>query len=129
MEEAATVELADRLLAELPALLPPGDVATVAEELSGLVERGRAGEPVEEELLDVLHRHPALRRRAAELAGGESGLGVQPPPGLGRAPMPPRYVCPQDGYEWFHLDLSDPVPACPNDGVPLVREHGGGTGP
>ncbi|MFI7124456.1 hypothetical protein ACIBQ1_02110 [Nonomuraea sp. NPDC050153] len=129
MEEAATVELADRLLAELPALLAPGDVADAAEELSGLIERGRAGEPVEEEFLDVLHRHPALRRRAAELAGSESDLGVQPPPGPGRAPMPPRYVCPQDGYEWFHLDLSEPVPTCPNDGVALVLDHEGGTGP
>ncbi|MET9248021.1 hypothetical protein [Nonomuraea sp. NPDC003709] len=129
MEDGATIELADRLLAELPALLDPGDVAATAEELSALIERGRGGEPVDEEILRFLRRHPPLRRRAAELVDSESSRGVQPPPGPGRAPMPPRYVCPQDGYEWFHLDLAKPVPTCPNDGAPLVRDHEGGTGP
>ncbi|MEV6033241.1 hypothetical protein AB0L65_18960 [Nonomuraea sp. NPDC052116] len=129
MGDAATIELADRLLAELPTLLAPREVAATAEELSALIERGRGGEPVEEEFLGFLRRHPSLRERAAELVGSESGLGVQPPPGLGRAPMPPRYVCPQDGYEWFHLDLAKPVPTCPNDGAPLVRDHEGGTSP
>ncbi|MFG6197941.1 hypothetical protein [Nonomuraea sp. JJY05] len=129
MEDAATIELADRLLAELPALLNPGEVAATAEELSALIERGRDGEPVDEEFLGFLHRHPSLHGRATELAGSERDLGLQPPPGPGRAPMPPRYVCPRDGYEWFRLDLAEPVPACPNDGTPLVRDHEGGTSP
>ncbi|MFI6732057.1 hypothetical protein ACIBI9_03920 [Nonomuraea sp. NPDC050451] len=125
MEDAAMIELAVRLLAELPTLLNPGEVAAAAEELSALIQRGRGGEPVDEEFLGFLSRHPSLRGRAAELADSESSRGVQPPPGPGRAPMPPRYVCPQDGYEWFHLDLAKPVPTCPNDGAPLVRDESG----
>lgn len=123
MDDAATLDLARRLRAELPRLLAadgPDQVAAVTADLSDLIARGDAGEPVAMPILRLLRGHPELRRRANELAPQRSDRAVVPPPGGIRVPLGPRYVCPNGDFEYFRRDIAQPVPPCPHDGAELV---------
>jgi hypothetical protein len=93
MDEATVNDLAEQLRLELPSLLGADDAAAVDVELAGLLERGRLGESVSEEILRLLRRHPALRRRAAEIVAHPPTRGIQTPGDL----LPPWYVHPVDG--------------------------------
>jgi hypothetical protein len=128
MDEKTAHDLAQQLRLELPALLgADDDAAAVDSQLAEFLERGRLGDSVGEEILRLVRRHPTLRQRAAELVAPGPTRSIQPPPGDRRLPAPPRYVCPVDGYEWYHIDGAQPIPTCPNDGTSLVRDLDRGT--
>lgn len=127
MDDAATLELAKRLRAELPSLLSteePGELGAITGELADLIERGEAGEPVTIQILRLLRGQPILRQRANELVKPMSErTGVIPPPGGIRVPLGPRYVCPNGDFEFFRRDVSQLVPTCPHDGANLILEN------
>jgi hypothetical protein len=121
VDEATTLALARRLCPELPFLVPAADMDRLAGELTGLIQRGEAGEPVGTEILGLLHGYPTLRHRANELEAPEVRRSVLArPPGDIALPLGPRYVCPNGDFEYFLRDVSQPVPACPHDGADLV---------
>ncbi|MET7424248.1 hypothetical protein [Dactylosporangium sp. NPDC005555] len=122
MDDAVSVELAQRLREELPTLLDAGAVAGADAVLADIVERGRRGERVTVPLLTYVRGVPALRQRAGELVPADGQRGVHPPPGVARVPLAPRYVCPNGDYEYFRIDVARPVPTCPHDGADLVAD-------
>lgn len=81
MDEATVHDLAEQLRLELPSLLDADEAAAVDAELAGLLERGRLGDLVSEEILRLLRRHPALRRRAAQIVAHPPARGIEPPAG------------------------------------------------
>lgn len=123
MDDAAILALAREIRAELPDLLPTlaaDRLAAITAEVDELIERGENEGAVRGPILRLLGGHPALRRRANELADPAVFRGVVPPPGPVRVPVAPRYVCPNGDYEFFRRDVSQPVPVCPHDGAGLI---------
>src|SRR5690349_13233009 len=92
MDEATARDLAEQLRLELPALLDADDATAVDAELAGLLERGRRGDLVSEEILRLLRRHPALRRRAAEIVAHPPTRSIHPASGDPNRPWPVRPV-------------------------------------
>jgi hypothetical protein len=121
MDEEATRRMAQRLLDELDTLVDADQVAGLRDQLTDLVDRGRRDEQVAVPIIRIVRAHPALRRAATSYETVDDPTRVfAAPPGDRRLPLPPRYVCPVDGYEFFRHDLARPVPPCPNDGTALV---------
>ena len=98
MDEATVHDLAEQLRLELPSLLDADQAAAVDAELAGLLERGRLGDLVSEEILRLLRRHPALRRRAAQIVAHPPARGIEPPAGN---PLLPRSGWPVDDDRGF----------------------------
>jgi hypothetical protein len=123
MDEEDSRRLAQRLLGDLDALLAPEQAAEIRDRLTDLVDRGDRGEAVTVPIIRLIRDHPELRRAATtyELIDDPTRTILLPPGDL-RLPLPPRYVCPVDGYEFFRHDLARPVPPCPNDGTALVLD-------
>lgn len=100
--------------------LPPEMQQTVRE----LLRRARAGEKVDNAILETVSRNPQAREwlRLALFTEEVTRLGYEQLPGM-PGPIPARslWVCPQCGFQWRVFRRDRPVPRCPNDGSPLER--------
>jgi hypothetical protein len=115
------VELAEAIRPDLPVLAPD----TVGE-LDRLLDQLRSGEPVNDDVLELLTSTAPLRRRVNELLPtvedvekGGAGYGFQEMPGHGEPVSATIYVCPHGDYRYPVLEVGEPIPLCPNHKVPL----------
>jgi hypothetical protein len=133
----------DAHLREAARLLRPalGDLvgagaADYDQRVRSLLERGAAGEDVDDDLAEVLTRSPEVQAWVASVLEDPehrpphlqavTERSYQGPPGKAAPVAAQRYACPVDGdYVWYRPFVGVPVPACPDhDGVVLVRQDG-----
>lgn len=125
MDEDDSRRLAQRLLEDLDELLDPTRAGALRDQITDLIDRGERGEAVTVPIIQLIRDHPDLARAAATYdLIDDPARTILLPPGNPRLPLPPRYVCPVDGYEYFRHDLARPVPPCPNDGTELLLDAG-----
>jgi hypothetical protein len=122
MDNEELVELAEAIRPDMATLAPEA-----ADELNTLVQRLRAGEPVEDDMVELLTSTAALRRRVNELRPidddvekGGAGYVFQEMPGHGEPVAATEYACPHGDYRYPVLEVGEPIPLCPNHKVPLV---------
>lgn len=127
MSQSTILKAAKTIRQFLPQLL--GEQAeAVDQELADLIIRCQAGEPLENQITNLLASHDATRKWMRDFMAN----GSPPPtrgPGYEHNQLPglafvgaPKYVCPHGDYIWHHIDSSDPIPTCPTHDCPLVRE-------
>lgn len=121
MDRDELLELAEAIRPDLPALAPD-----TADQLDELLDQLRFGEPVNDDVLELLTSTAPLRRRVNELlpseADAEKGgadYGFQEMPGHGEPVAATSYVCPHGDYRYPVLEVGEPIPVCPNHKVPL----------
>lgn len=125
MPESTILEAAKSIRQFLPDLL--GEQAPeVDHQLADLLNRHQAGEPMENQVTNLLASHPPTREWMYNFLAADAvqtrSLGYNPLPGIPKIDAP-RYVCPQGDYIWHHIDSSDPIPACPTHHCPLIRDE------
>jgi hypothetical protein len=116
------VELADAIRPELPQLAP-----TAVAKLAVLLDRLRSGEPVDDDIFELLTSTASLRERVnallpaeADVDKGETGHDLQELPGHGEPVAAVMYACSEGDYTYPVLEVGEPIPLCPNHNVPLV---------
>jgi hypothetical protein len=118
MDREELVRLAETLRSELAADAVP--------ELDALVVRLRSGEPVDDEVYEVLTSTKPLRQRMNELVPanededkGVAGRAFQELPGHGEPVAAITYACPEGDYSYPALEVGEPIPLCPTHNVRL----------
>jgi len=135
MEEQDVLSLVETIRPEIPRLLGAQTAASTLADLDPLVERLRTGEPLGDEIFELLTGHDALRRRVDQLLAPEldavkhidvAGLTGSPAytelPGHGEVVAAAVFVCPHGDYRFPVLEVGETVPDCPVHAVPLVPE-------
>ena len=94
---------------------------SVDPSLVELLRRARAGEDVDDCLVQVLSSQPRLHEWVVDFIETwppQTSQGTKGAPGLAGRAAPvaaPRYVCPVDGLvSWYRRSLSEVVPSCPD---------------
>ena len=91
-------------------------------KLGALIERGTAGERVDNEIIDLLREDERTRTWLQEYLGDESLLATRsysPTPGKGEPVKTQRFRCPEGDYEWRRRSIGQAIPNCPNHDIPL----------
>jgi hypothetical protein len=116
------VELAEVMRPELPELAPDA-----VPELDVLLDRLKSGEPVDDDVFELLTRTGPLRRRVNHLlpaeedvAKGGAGYNYQEMPGHGEPVAAAMYICPEGDYRYPVLEVGEQVPPCPKHNIPLI---------
>lgn len=113
---------AQQIRPQLPELL--GEQAPECDrQLAALLDQIRDGQPVHQQILELLAKPEATRTQLNEILSvtrsyskGFNPLPGDPPP----LPQPPMYECPYGDYSWERLSIADPIPPCPNHDCSLV---------
>jgi hypothetical protein len=99
------------------------------QEIAHLIAKAQDGYDVDDQMLAVLTRSPAVRDWSARVLENDRHLppniqqaerGFQPLPGLGEPVEAERYECPCGDYVWYKISVSDSVPQCPTHKCALV---------
>jgi hypothetical protein len=109
-----------------------GRARDVDGQVVALLRRGRAGEDVDDAIIDLLNGSPGTRDWAAsvladrelrppelqnfaERAGEQPGYSPLANPYGGGVVSAPKFVCPVDGlYVWWRSAVGRPIPYCPD---------------
>lgn len=128
MERVELLVAARTIRVELSQLLPNPWEALLAARVEGLIDAMEDGLPVDDELLETLTGHEALRRRLDALLPDDetdkswAGPPYQELPGHG-GPVDAVYlVCPKGDYRYPVLEVGEVVPPCPVHRMQLVTE-------
>ena len=121
MDRDELVQLAEAVRPDLPVLAPEA-----VDNLDRLLDQLRSGEPVNDDVLELLTSTAPLRRRINELLPAEDDVekgggdyGFQEMPGHGEPVATTFVVCPHGDYGYPVLGVGEPIPLCPNHNVPL----------
>jgi hypothetical protein len=116
------VELAETIRPELPMLAPDA-----VGQLDRLLDQLRSGEPVNDDVFELLTSTAPLRQRVNEILPadedvekGGANYGFQEMPGHGEPVGATIYGCPHGDYRYPVLEVGEPIPVCPSHKVPLV---------
>lgn len=95
----------------------------VDQQLAGLLDKAKAGQQVDQQILEILKSRPKTKSWMAEfLASEQVSKGYQGPPGKSGAVSMPRYACPERDYIWYQRIAGTPVPSCPTHNCELKLE-------
>lgn len=128
MERHAMITLGVAIQQEMADLVGPDAAPLIGARVDDLLERLRAGEPVDDELFQVLTDEAAVRRRVLELMPAmvdttkDSSPGLSPLPGYGEAVAATIFACPHGDYRYPQIEVGEQLPLCPNHHVELVAE-------
>ncbi|MBD2344906.1 hypothetical protein [Anabaena subtropica] len=104
----------------LPELLG-NDAVQVDKQLAELLAQAKAGQQVEQQILEILKSYPDTRNWIAEfLSEQQVSKGFQQLPGSGEALSAQKYICPQGDYVWYRRVVGATIPTCPTHGVLLI---------
>lgn len=122
MSSAPILEAAKSIRQFLPSLLE-GQASEFDQQLSDLLNRHQAGEPLDNQITSLLASNPETRKWMRDFLNTVRGNnGFNRLPGI-TSISAPRYSCPHGDYIWHHIDSSDPIPLCPTHHCPLVRDE------
>ncbi|WP_406841116.1 hypothetical protein ACICHK_41075 [Streptomyces sp. AHU1] len=104
--------------------------ATLDRELAALLAAAAGGTEVEQDLLDLMGRHPAIHAwTIGFLTHGQPAdasthhdrdlLGGDAPPSRGEPVRAPKFLCPQGDTVWYRRSVGQPVPKCRTHGEEL----------
>ncbi|MEH1925121.1 hypothetical protein [Nostoc sp.] len=98
------------------------DAVQVDRQLSELLAQAKAGEPVHEQILEMLKIYPDTRNWIAEfLSKKQVSKGFEELPGKGQPISASKYRCPEgDDYTWYRRVVGAKIPNCPTHNVPLI---------
>jgi hypothetical protein len=128
MERHAMITLGVAIRQEMADLVGSDAAPLIGARVDDLLERLRAGQPVDDELFEVLTDDAAIRRRVLELLPAtvdttkDSSLGLNPLPGYGEAVAATIFACPYGDYRYPEIEVGEPIPLCPAHHVKLLVE-------
>ncbi|QLE45291.1 hypothetical protein FD723_33800 (plasmid) [Nostoc sp. C052] len=97
------------------------DAVQVDNQLAELLAQAQAGQPAEQQILEILKSYPDTRNWIAEfLSEKQVSKGFEPLPGQGQAISSQKYICPQGDYVWYRRVTGVAIPTCPTHGVELT---------
>jgi hypothetical protein len=106
----------------LPELIG-AETEQIDQQLADLLGKAKAGEQVDQQILEILKSRPKTKSWMAEfLASEQVSKGYQPPPGKSNAVSMPRYACPEGDYVWYQRIAGTLVPSCPTHKCELKLE-------
>ena len=101
------------------------DARRLRSRLEPLLERAAAGQPVADEVLEVLTADAGTRQRVAGLLADTDDDGVRSGfsglPGLPAGSPAPVFSCSTCDYRWPSFEVGEPVPECPRGHGRLER--------
>lgn len=118
----------------------PNDVYYAAEQLlvyldddtksalTVLLDRGRNGEKMDDQILDLLSANPAVYQWMRSAVFGEREIsnrrGYRPAVGELGTVDAQKWYCPKCNFTWRINRAGQPIPPCPRDGVDLAPHKG-----
>lgn len=101
------------------------DARRLRGRLEPLLERAAAGQPVADEVLEVLTADDDTRQRVADLLADADDDGVRSGfsglPGLPHGSPAPIFACRTCDYSWPAFEVGEPARDCPRGHGPLQR--------
>ncbi len=97
------------------------DAIQVDNKLAELLAQAQAGQPTDQQILEILTSYPNTRNWIAEfLSEKQVSKGFEPLPGQGQPISAQKYNCPQGDYVWYRRIVGATIPICPTHGVELI---------
>ena len=95
----------------------------VDQQLAALLEQAKAGQQVDQQILEILKSRPKTKNWIAEfLSSDQVSKGYQAPPGRAGVVSAPKYSCPEGDYIWYQRSAGTSAPACPTHKCDLKLE-------